>query len=121
MNNFAVRKPTPNGAERLRTVQMRYAQLRTVKKNGTYRDASLKSLSVTARRDACHASGTKATVTLTHYLKTKKKMKERIKNPWLRWTFPKPKNLEQWWWLFTIGAISVTFLYIVFFSIITQP
>ena len=37
------------------------------------------------------------------------------------WTFPKPKNLEQWWWLFTIGAISVTFLYIVFFSIITQP
>ena len=44
-------------------------------------------------------------------------MKERIKNPWLRWTFPKPKNLEQWWWLFTIGAISVTFLYIVFFSI----
>ena len=53
--------------------------------------------------------------------KRKKKMKERIKNPWLRWPFPKPKNLEQWWWLFTIGAISVTFLYIVFFSIITQP
>ena len=37
------------------------------------------------------------------------------------WTFPKPKNLEQWWWLFTIGAISVTFLYIVFFSIILKP
>ena len=48
-------------------------------------------------------------------------MKERIKNPWLRWTFPKPKNLEQWWWVFTIGAISVTFLYIVFFSIILKP
>jgi hypothetical protein len=51
---------------------MRYAQFRTVKKNGTYRDASLKSLSVTARRDACPASGTKATVTrathMTHYL-----------------------------------------------------
>ena len=36
------------------------------------------------------------------------------------WTFPKPKNLELWW-LFTIGAISVTFLYIVFFSIILKP
>jgi hypothetical protein len=51
---------------------MRYAQFRTVKKNGTHRDASLKSLSVTARRDACHASGAKATVTrathMTHYL-----------------------------------------------------
>ena len=20
------------------------------------------------------------------------------------WPFPKPKNLEQWWWVFTIGA-----------------
>ena len=20
------------------------------------------------------------------------------------WPFPKPKNLEQWWWLFTIGT-----------------
>ena len=48
-------------------------------------------------------------------------MKERIKNPWLRWPFPKPKNLEQWWWLFTIGAISVPYLYIVFFSIILKP
>ena len=37
------------------------------------------------------------------------------------WPFPKPKNLEQWWWLFTIGAISVTFFYIVFFSIILKP
>ena len=37
------------------------------------------------------------------------------------WPFPKPKTPEQWWWLFTIGAISVSFLYIVFFSIITQP
>ena len=48
-------------------------------------------------------------------------MKERIKNPWLRWTFPKPKNLEQWWWVFTIGAISVPYLYIVLFSIILKP
>ena len=48
-------------------------------------------------------------------------MKERIKNPWLRWPFPKPKNLEQWWWVFTIGAISVPYLYIVLFSIILKP
>ena len=110
------------GAEQLRTVQMRYAQFRTVKKTGTYGDASLKSLSVSARRDACFASGTKATVTLTHYLKNKtNEMKERIKNPWLRWPFPKPKNLEQWWWVFTIGAISVPYLYIVLFSIILKP
>ena len=37
------------------------------------------------------------------------------------WPFPKPKNLEQWWWVFTIGAISVPYLYIVFFSIILKP
>ena len=37
------------------------------------------------------------------------------------WPFPKPKNLEQWWWVFTIGAISVPYLYIVLFSIILKP
>ena len=60
-----IEAPPPMGAERLRTVQMRYAQFRTVKKNGTHGDASLKSLSVSARRDACHANGTNATVTYT--------------------------------------------------------
>ncbi len=37
------------------------------------------------------------------------------------WPFPKPKNLEQWWWVFTIAAISVPYLYIVLFSIILKP
>ena len=37
------------------------------------------------------------------------------------WPLPKPKNLEQWWWVFTIGAISVPYLYIVLFSIILKP
>ena len=53
--------------------------------------------------------------------KNKNKMKERIKNPWLRWPVPKPKNLEQWWWAITIGVILVTYAYIVLFSIILAP
>ena len=66
---------------------MRYAQLRTVKKNGSYGDASLKSLSVSARRDACLASGTKATVNYTLF-KNKKETKMKLsfnKNnlPWM--------------------------------------
>ena len=64
--------PTPNGSGAVENCLDALAQFRTVKKNGTHRDASLKSLSVTARRDACPASGTKATVTrathMTHYL-----------------------------------------------------
>ena len=37
------------------------------------------------------------------------------------WPFPKPKNLEQWWWAITIGVILVTYAYIVLFSIILAP
>ena len=71
---------------------MRKAQFRTVKKNGTHRDASLKSLSVSARRDACHASGTKATVTLTHYLKNKKENERKNKEPVASLAIPEAKE-----------------------------
>ena len=61
----------------------------------SHRDAFLKPLSVSASRDACHTSGMKATVTRAKHIKLLKQttMKERIKNPWLRWPFPRPKDL----------------------------
>ncbi len=106
MNNFAVRKPTPNGAERLRTVQMRYAQLRTVKKNGTYRDASLKSLSVSAGRDACHASGTKATVNYTLFKNKDNKMKLSFNK----------NNLP--WMLIVLGSLATFYGYNLLFHVV---
>ena len=37
------------------------------------------------------------------------------------WPFPKPKNLEQWWWLAVLAVILVTYAYIVLFSTILAP
>ena len=58
---------------------------------GTYRDASLKSLSVTARRDACHASGTKATVNYTLF-KNKNRNERKNKEPVASLDIPEAEN-----------------------------
>ena len=75
---------------------------------GTYRDASLKSLSVTARRDACHASGTKATVNYTLFKNKDNKMKLSFNK----------NNLP--WMLIVLGSLATFYGYNLLFHVVSN-